>query len=297
MIFPIASGAAFLAAGLTVLTISSALAATHPLSVSKDGRRLMQANGKPFLYLADTAWELFHRLDREEAEVYLKDRAKKGFTAVQAVVLAELEGIREPNAYGEFPLIDNDPHKPNPKYFEHVDWILSKAESLGLTIAMLPTWGDKWHATHSNPGPVLFKTEADIAAFGAFVGKRYKDRAVIFVLGGDRNVDTKAELGLMRALAKAIKDAAPKNLISYHPRGPGRSSDVLHKEAWLDFNMVQSSHTGRDYDSAVNIDHDRNLRRLIVFRFTTLVSLVECDSSSRREMDLDVATMRSSLLC
>jgi hypothetical protein len=40
-----------------------------------------------------------------------------------------------------------------------------------------------------------------------------------------------------------------------------------------------------------------SLRRLIVFRFTTLVSLVECDSSSRREMDLDVATMRSSLLC
>ena len=41
---------------------------------------------------ADTAWQLFHRLTREEARRYLEDRAKKGFTVVQAVVLG-LEGL------------------------------------------------------------------------------------------------------------------------------------------------------------------------------------------------------------
>jgi hypothetical protein len=33
--------------------------------------------------LGDTAWELFHRLTREEADLYLKDRAAKGFTVIQ----------------------------------------------------------------------------------------------------------------------------------------------------------------------------------------------------------------------
>lgn len=237
-----------------------AFAASHPLSISRDGRHLVDAQGKPFLYLADTAWELFHRLTREEAELYLSNRASKGFTVVQAVVLAELEGIREGNAYGERALLDDDPRKPNPKYFEHVDDILAKAERLGLTIAMLPTWGDKWHSHHDQPGPTIFKDERSAYDFARFVGNRYKGRSVIFVLGGDRNVDTKQDMALTRAFARGLKEAAPKNLITYHPRGPGRSSDALHKEAWLDFNMVQSSHTGRDYDNGVNIDHDRKLR-------------------------------------
>ena len=37
-----------------------------PLQVSPDRRHLVQADGSPFFYLADTAWELIHRLDEDE---------------------------------------------------------------------------------------------------------------------------------------------------------------------------------------------------------------------------------------
>jgi hypothetical protein len=47
------------------------------------GRYLVTERGEPFFYLGDTAWELFHRLTREEADLYLKDRAAKGFTVIQ----------------------------------------------------------------------------------------------------------------------------------------------------------------------------------------------------------------------
>jgi hypothetical protein len=57
------------------------------------------ADGRPFFWLGDTAWELFHRLNREEATRYLEDRASKGFTVIQAVALAELDGLNTPNAY------------------------------------------------------------------------------------------------------------------------------------------------------------------------------------------------------
>jgi len=70
------------------------------LKVSENHRFLVQADGNPFFYLADTAWELFHRLDRKDAAQYLRTSAARGYTVVQAVALAELDGLVNPNAYG-----------------------------------------------------------------------------------------------------------------------------------------------------------------------------------------------------
>src|SRR6186713_1640905 len=87
------------------------------LKVSDNQRYLVTTEGQPFFYLADTAWELFHRLNRAEADFYLRDRAAKGFTVIQAVVIAELDGLRVPNAYGQTPFTDMDASKPNEHYF------------------------------------------------------------------------------------------------------------------------------------------------------------------------------------
>ncbi|HEY6976424.1 MAG TPA: DUF4038 domain-containing protein, partial [Chitinophagaceae bacterium] len=74
-----------------------------------DNHRYLLKNGKPFFWLGDTGWELFHRLTREESDQYLKHRAEQGFTVIQAVVLAEFDGLHTPNAYGNIPLINDDP--------------------------------------------------------------------------------------------------------------------------------------------------------------------------------------------
>jgi hypothetical protein len=249
--------AALLGAVLTLAPPAVVLAATHPLRVSPDGRHLVDADGRPFLYLADTAWELFHRLTREEADRYLRDRAEKGFTVIQAVALG-LEGLDAPNAYGERGLEGNDPARPNERYFAHVDWIVDRAAGLGLAVAMLPTWGDVWHSRQSEPGPKVFD-ERSALGYGRFIGGRYRDRPVIFVLGGDRNAETAEDRAIVRAFAAGLKETAPEHLITYHPRGPGRSSDVFHADAWLDFDMIQSSHTGRGSVTGFNVDHDRAL--------------------------------------
>jgi len=63
------------------------------LKVSENKRFLVFDDGTPFYYLGDTGWELFHRLKLDEAEQYLENRRQKGFTVIQAVVLAELDGL------------------------------------------------------------------------------------------------------------------------------------------------------------------------------------------------------------
>lgn len=64
------------------------------LRVSANGRCLVHPDGSPFFYLGDTCWELFHRTDTEEADLYLENRARLKFTVIQAVVLAEQDGLR-----------------------------------------------------------------------------------------------------------------------------------------------------------------------------------------------------------
>jgi hypothetical protein len=50
-----------------------------------------------FFYLGDTARELFHPLNREVADQYLEYLAAKGFIVIQAIILAELNSLRDPN--------------------------------------------------------------------------------------------------------------------------------------------------------------------------------------------------------
>jgi len=215
------------------------------LSISSNKRYIETSAKQPFMWIGDTAWELFHRLNREEATEYLSKRAKQGFTVIQAVVLAESDGLRTPNPYGDIPLIDLSPLKPNESYFKHVDFIIDKAEELGLHIALLPTWADKVFSDRPGVGPVVFDKE-NAAFFGEFLGKRYQDKPVIWVLGGDRNIANSEVMDIWRAMGFGLKKGDKSNhLITYHPAGEASSSQWFQNESWIDFNMYQSGHAHR----------------------------------------------------
>ncbi|MDZ7315834.1 MAG: glycoside hydrolase family 140 protein [candidate division KSB1 bacterium] len=244
---------------LFVLSIflSISAGAAERLRVSPDGRFLQYADGRPFFYLGDTAWQLFHRLTREEADLYLKDRSEKGFTVIQAVVIAELDGLNTHNAYGELPLHDRDPLRPNEAYFSFVDYVVDRAEQLGLYIGMLPSWGSYWS---ENRPDLRILNEQNARAYGRFLGRRYADKPIIWILGGDHNIHTESERRTVEELAKGLREGdGGAHLITFHPRGPGFSSDYLHQAPWLDFNMIQSSHAAHDHDNGLFVEHDYRL--------------------------------------
>jgi hypothetical protein len=63
------------------------------------------------------------------------------------------------------------------------------------------------------------------------------------------------------ALATGLKQGdGGTHLITFHPRGPGLSSDSLADATWLDFNMFQSSHGGHDHDNGLFAQHDYALQ-------------------------------------
>jgi hypothetical protein len=241
----------FLLISLMILVtgvLSAQTAGTHGrVVVTRDHHDLQYEDGTPFFWLGDTGWELFHRLDRDEIARYLDNRSRKGFTVIQAVILAEFDGLRKPNRYGEVPFSGLDPDKPNEKYFELVDWTLKEAEKKGLIIGLLPTWGDKVTQLWGE-GPVIFN-ERNAFDYGLFLGKRYaQQKNLIWILGGDRPAvkDSLDWRPVWRAMAKGIREGTgQKALISYHTWGGANStSQYLQQEDWLDINMMQSGHGG-----------------------------------------------------
>ena len=139
----------------------------QPLRVS--GRYFMEGD-KPFFWLGDTAWLLFHRLNLEEAYQYLRNRKELGFNVIQAVLVNSVAGD---------PVMDNEVKDASqPEYWDFCDQVIRMAEEMGLYLALLPAWGS------------LVKkkilTEDNAERFAHFLARRYQNAPnLIWILGGD----------------------------------------------------------------------------------------------------------------
>lgn len=233
------------------------------LKISKNHRYLVKEDGSPFFWLADTAWELFHRLDRNDGEIYLKNRAQMEFTVIQAALLAESEDFRTGNAYGRLPFHRNEQgEKLIPdvgdgySYWEHVDYLVFQAKREGLYMALLPTWGDKINQM-GGIGPEIFEP-GNAYEYGEWLGEHFRNTDnVLWILGGDRPLVTRKHFEILNAIAEGIRQGdRGGHLMSFHPYGGYSSSYQLRNEPWMDFHMIQSGHGASIISNYRNIQQD-----------------------------------------
>ena len=219
------------------------------LQISDNQRFLVTQSGEPFFWLGDTGWEMLHRLERQEMEHYMRNRAGKGFTVIQTVILSEIDGLTFPNMEGNIPLEDFDPERPSEGYFDLVDFAVQKAEEFGLVLALLPTWY-RYVIPDSHPllNEAAVFNPSNALSYGKFLGERYKDAPnIVWVLGGDWPAGPQIEI--WDAMARGLEEGdAGTHLITYHPRGQQTSSTWLHHREWLDFNMVQTGHLAPSFN-------------------------------------------------
>lgn len=214
-------------------------------------------DGAPFFYLADTGWTMLARLSREEVDFYLRERAAKGFNVVQTMGIMEFDGLHTPNAEGHVPLLGDDPATPTEAYWQICDYAVERAARLGMVLAIVPAWGDKWYRRRG-VGPEIFTPE-NAFAFGKWLGERYAKQTVIWLLGGDREFLTENHREITRQMARGIRSGdGGRNLISVHPASHESSSLHFHDEEWLDFSMWQSGHHYFDEITHKFIEWDYN---------------------------------------
>lgn len=223
---------------------STAIAGGPRGPVRVQGRNLVDASGKPFIWIADTAWDLPGRLTREQVIRYLDTRRAQGFTVIQTVgVFRRLNDGG--NAYGDKPIqgtVSNlvrtpgdDPADPTAyDYWDHLDFVINAAAQRGLTLALWPIW------SFNHAGSSI--TADNARGYGQFLAKRYAGRPIVWVMGGDDKV---VHTDIWRALSAGIIAGTPgtRPLITYHPAGFASSLEALPE---VDFHMVQSSHCLRN---------------------------------------------------
>ncbi|MEZ5361123.1 MAG: DUF4038 domain-containing protein [Bryobacterales bacterium] len=187
--------------------------------------------GGPFSGWATTAWLMFKRLTREEADDYLEDRRRKGFNVIQAMVL---HGADDANAYGAAALVDEDPGQPKTTpgadwmkegeydFWDHVDWVVEKAAEKELFVAMVAAWGSNARSGKLNEG--------NVEAYTRFLAERYGDRPnIIWVTGGDTQGDR--ETTVWQTMGRLFKQLDPDALVTFHPFGRTRSSYLVSQGA------------------------------------------------------------------
>jgi hypothetical protein len=217
-------------------TRAARVQAANMLRVSSNGRYLVQADGSPFFYMADTAWHLPNKLSRSQADQYLETRAAQGFTVIQLEVNARFRT----NVAGN-PFLDGDPDQRNPEFFRHLDYIIGKANALGMYVSLVPL--DTRYASRGVFTPTSAYT------FGRFLGERYQTAKIIWTLGGDIGGDEVPDgLTLWRELAAGIARGAAgrdvsKVMMQFHPGYAQSSSRWFQNDVWLDLNAFQSGHS------------------------------------------------------
>lgn len=207
------------------------------------GQYLVHENGHPFFWLGNTAWLMPERLNRDEVKYYLSCESAEGYNVEQIQVLDA--SYPTFNVYGRQAFDDSfnmekyaggasangQSSNVSYTYWDHLNYIVSTAERMGIYIAMDCIWG----------GQVSRLTPEKASRYGRFLGERYKSFPnIIWMIGGDIMGDKGMES--WDALARAIKSVDDVHLMTFHPRGRTTSAWWFNDREWLDFNMFQSGH-------------------------------------------------------
>jgi len=209
-----------------------------PLMISDNHRYFVDQDGKPFLYHADTGWQIFTQLATDEAIEYMSFRKAQGFNTIQAQLVMFPEQL---NRYGQKPFYgDNDFSKPNEAYYDHVAKIISKADSLDLLIVMSQPWlGCCEEGFGGRPDKPIQKNGPDKnRQYGQYLGNKFKSFNNLFwIMGGDN--DPKADRESLFAFFDGLYQAAPKHqLMTYHASPPHSSTDLFQYAEWLGFSFI-----------------------------------------------------------
>lgn len=208
-----------------------------PLTLSEDRHSLAHADGTPFFWLGDTAWNGALRSREEEWQTYLSKRREQKFTAIQFVA-TQWRGARR--VLPE-PVFTRDENRLNVNvgYFWKLDQRLAAVNEAGQIAAPVMLWALR----ETDPGQAL--PEKDAIRLARYIAARWGAHQVVWFLGGDgRFGGQNAER--WRAIGRGVFGERHDRLATLHPVGLGWVLDEFTAESWFDFVGYQSGHSSAE---------------------------------------------------
>jgi hypothetical protein len=223
---------------LMLFSFSLGAQSIFPLAISANKRYFVTRQGQPFLYHADTGWQIFTQLTFEEADEYLTFRKAQGFNTIQVQIVMSPEQV---NRYGQKPFLgDQDFSRPNEAYHDHIARVLRLAEEKGLLMVMSQPWlGCCKEAFGNTPEkPIQKNGPVKNRLYGQYLGKKFAAFNNLFWIGGGDN-DPKGDREALVAFLEGLRAAAPAHqLITYHASTTHSSTDLFQYAPWLGFSFI-----------------------------------------------------------
>ena len=219
---------------------------------------------KPVFVVGDSSWSLQVQLSDNDIELYLHDRAARGFNAIW-VGLADNTYSNSPphDFYGNVPFNGPDFTNENPAYWTRVDHTMWLASADGITVFASPAfvgYGCKEGYCES-----YRRTPTEVVnAYGRFLGNRYKEFPnIVWVIGGDADPADSNVQSKLYALAQGIRSADASHLITTENYRGSSSEDIWAEASWLDINGVYM--TPNDIPAKANRDYLASKHPLLMF--------------------------------
>jgi hypothetical protein len=210
--------------------------ANGPLRVSMDRRYLEYANGRPFFWLADTAWNGPLKSDEADWEHYLADRRLKGFSAIQFVATHWLGAAAD--AEGRPAYTNPEKIRIEPAFFQRLDRRIDRINDFHLVAAPVLAWAATWSlgSIHLNPGTSL--ADDQIIVLIRYLISRYGAHQVVWILAGDGSYEG-AEAEHWRKIGRAALSGSSR-LATIHPSARLWVNREFNEESWYSMNGYQS---------------------------------------------------------
>ena len=207
--------------------------------VAPTGRYFAHADGSPFFWLGDTAWNGALLASPDEWETYLSDRAAKRFSVVQFVMTQWRSATGDEDGRPPF-IVRRGKIEVDPVFFQRMDERVDAINRHGLLAAPVLFWANGGHP-EMNPG--LFLSEEQLVAMGRYMVARYGAHHVAWILAGDghyegERIEIWKRVGrtLFGAAAPAIPRPATMHAVGRYWCGPFATED------WFSFQGYQSGH-------------------------------------------------------
>ncbi len=215
-------------------------APAFPLKLSADRRYLVDQNDRPFLVIGDSPWSLIVEPAPAQVDLYLEDRAAKGFNSLLINLLEHKFSSQPPNLRDGTPpfTTSGDFATPNEPYFRHAEEITRKAAQRGMAVLLCPAYlgydgGDEgFFQELSRCGP------DKVRAYGRYIGKRFRNHPnLIWVAGGDFTPPPD-QRWTVEQVAAGIWDEDKAHLMTVHCRRGDSAATLYGGRPWFQLNSV-----------------------------------------------------------
>lgn len=200
---------------------------------------LTHSDGTPFFYMACTAWNGALKSTDSEWDMYLKNRVKNNYTAIQFVTTQWRGGDK--NSLGQVAFEGSGRIRINPNFFRLMDQKIDRINDHGLVAAPVILWAlQVSKGRELSPGYYLPDDQAVILA--RYIVARYGANHVIWLLGGDGFYTGQYEQR-WKTIGRSVFDGTHQGIVTLHPCGRSWTGELYRDEKWLDIIGYQSSHS------------------------------------------------------